>query len=641
MCGICGFYGFEDKPLLKRMMHIIAYRGPDQYGTFRDKNIMLGHQRLKIIDLSVHGKQPMSNEDKTVWIVFNGEIYNYRTLRQSLNKKHKFSSQTDTEVIVHGYEEYGEKIITKLNGDFAFALWDQKRKKLLLARDRVGVKPLYYAFVNDHLLFASEIKALLQYDQLIPEVDYEAINNFFTFRFVPGPRTGFKGIFKLMPGHYLVLQNGEHKIKKYWDISFKEGKRSLQYYTEHLRKLILESVERQLMSDVPLGAFIGGGIDSASIIAVIKQTKPIETFTMGFAHESDKFNEYSHADIVAKHFNTNHHTILVEPDSVRLLPQIVWHLDEPMADPSVVTQYVLAREAKKHVTVVLSGEGGDEVFGGYEQYRLLPKAAAYGKIVPNAIKVPILTMLHTLIPGDTFFLKLRNFASQLQNKPASYIELLSLFDNAEKQLLYSEQLYRHMPNIDSDFALIKQFFSNSYSLLNKMLLTDMKTLLPDNLLMNVDKLGLAHALEGRVPLLDYKLIEFAATIPSKYKLFNGTEKFILKQAMKPLLPQNVVKRKKRRFHVPLDSWYSVYLKDFSEELLLSREFKKLGFFDVKYIKKLLTYQKTLSYNLFLKHNMLTRLYYTRQLWNVIVFAIWHKTFIEGGNLKKIPAKIKI
>ena len=293
MCGICGFYGFEDVSLLKRMMRSLAHRGPDQHGTYRDKNIMLGHQRLNIIDLSSHGRQPMSNEDKTVWISFNGEIYNYQKLRQTLGKKHRFSSQTDTEVIVHGYEEYGEKIISELNGDFAFALWDSKKKKLLLARDRIGVKPLYYTFANNHFLFASEIKALLQYKEVFRELDHEAINNFFTFRFVPGPKTGFKNIFKVLPGHYLVLQNGKLKTKKYWDMSFTEGKSSLQHYSEHLRKMVKESVSRQLMSDVPLGAFIGGGIDSASIIAMMMHTKPIKTFTMGFAHESDKFNEYN------------------------------------------------------------------------------------------------------------------------------------------------------------------------------------------------------------------------------------------------------------------------------------------------------------------------------------------------------------
>jgi asparagine synthase (glutamine-hydrolysing) len=639
MCGICGFYGFEDSSLLNKMMDSISHRGPDQHGTYSDRKVMLGHRRLNIIDLSEKGRQPMSNENGTVWIVFNGEIYNYKELRKELEGKgHHFASGTDTETIVHGYEEFGEDVVLHINGDFAFAIWDQQAKKLFLARDRIGVKPLYYAAISSRFLFASEIKALLQYEELPNEMDYSAVSDFFTFRFVPGDRTGFKDIFKLLPGHSLSLQNGRIKIRKYWDISFSEGTESVDYYAAKLQSTIKSAVESQLMSDVPLGAFIGGGIDSASIIASMADAaqKPIQTFTMGFSHESEKFNEYSYADIVARHFNTEHHRITVEPDSVKLLPEIIWYLDEPMADPSVVTQYVLAREAKKKVTVVLSGEGGDEVFGGYEQYRLLPKAADYSKMVPDPVKRFFLSSLCRMFPNETFFEKLKNFALSLNVKPSSYTELISIFDAAEKKLLFSEKASSKIPEIDSK-RHIEQYFANSYSLINKMLLADIKMLLPNNLLMNVDKLGLAYALEGRVPLLDRSVVEFASSIPSGFKVMNGNEKFILKKAMQHLLPAEIVARKKRRFHVPIDTWYAVYLKDFSTQILNSGEFLRLGLFSPRYMQKLFDYQKSLSYNMLLKRNMLTKLYYARQIWNITVFALWHRIFIENGGAK--PKKI--
>lgn len=518
----------------------------------------------------------------------------------------------------------------KLSGDFAFAIWDAQQKRLMLARDRMGVKPLYYTVLGQTFLFASEIKALLEHEQVPRAIDREALSNYFSFRFVPEERTGFEGIFKLRPGHMLTVQAGKVRIEKYAGLSYKESEQSEEECATQVREHVLGAVQRQLMSDVPLGAYIGGGIDSGAIIAAAAQAtdKPLDTFTLGFAHESDKVNEYGPASQVAEHFQTNHHVIEMQPDAVRELPKIIWHLDEPMADPSVVTQYVLSREAKKKVTVVLSGEGGDEIFGGYEQYRLLPKLQRYSRLVPLPLQLSLLGGLQKLLPNDTFFTKLHNFAASMQDSPMSYLELISVFDRAEKEMLFTQKMNAGIAQ-DTDLAIVRRYFSNSFSLLNKMLLTDTRTLLPNNLLMNVDKLGLAFGLEGRVPLLDSELVSYASSIPSHLKVRGSNEKYILKKAMQPLLPRAVTQRRKQRFHVPLDTWHALYLKEFSKDLLTSREFTSLGLIDPWQLQKLLDYQSRFSYKALLKHHPMTRLYYARQVWTLTVFGLWQRIFMEG------------
>ncbi len=635
MCGICGFYGENDNSLLKRMTEALAHRGPNQTGYFTDKNISLGHKRLSIIDLSAKGKQPMHNEDGTITIVFNGEIYNHKEIKSSLREKHNYTSQTDTESIIHCYEERGEGVLDMLEGDFAFAIWDSRKKKLLLARDRLGVKPLYYCWNDKKFYFASEIKSLLQNSQIKRELDKEAMNQFLSFRYIPGEKTIFKGINKLQPGHSITLHNGISKTRKYWDLTFSEENYSLNYCADMLDKLMKEAIEKQLMSDVPLGAFIGGGIDSSTIIAYMmhKMDRQIKTFTVGFEHEKDSFNEYKPANAISKAFNTDHQEITVGPESVKLLPEVIWHLDEPMADPSAITSYILAREAKKKVTVVLSGEGGDEIFGGYEQYRMMQKADSINRTIPKYLQTALIESSR-LLPDESFFHKLRMFISSIENKPKAYTELITVFDLHERKMLYTNNTQASIKNIDSDFKTVSNYFNNNFSLVNKMLLHDTKTALPENLLMNTDKLGMAHSLEGRVPLLDHKLVEFCATIPTKMKIRGNNEKYILKYAMRKMLPKEAANRKKRRFHVPTDTWFSLYLKDFARDLLTSSEFRRKGIFNPKYIEKLLNYQNTISYNLILKRNMLTKLYYSRQLWSILCLAIWDKTFIDSWTGKK-------
>ena len=368
MCGIFGFYGFEDKKLIKDMCNILGHRGPDNIGYFTDSKLSLGCTRLAIIDLK-KGNQPIFNEDQSICIVFNGEIYNFKLLRQELEKKgHRFSTNSDTEVIVHAYEQFGESCLTHFNGIFAFAIYDSNKKKLFLARDRIGIKPLYYTIINDCLLFASEIKSLLMYETIQRKVNKNAINLYLSFRYVPGSQTLFDGIYKLLPGHYLVFNKKEIKIRKFWNLDSKRVTHDLRFYSENILKLLKDSVEKRLISDVPLGAFISGGLDSSAIVSLISKHMDIKTFSVGFENET-KANELTNAKDVAGFYNTDHYETIVPRDSFKFLPKIIWHLDNLIGDPVIVPNYILSKLARKHVKVILCGEGADELFAGYVHHR--------------------------------------------------------------------------------------------------------------------------------------------------------------------------------------------------------------------------------------------------------------------------------
>jgi len=373
MCGICGIYGFTDRTLIKQMTTSLVHRGPDASGVFVDNSICLGHRRLSIIDLSMRGKQPMFNEDESVAIVFNGEIYNYKELREQLIAcGHKFKSETDTEVIIHGYEEYGLEIASKLNGDFAFAIWDSNIKQLYIARDYAGIKPLYYYIDGKNVLFASEIKSILCYKKVKREVDREALNSFLTFRYVPGEKTLFKGIQKLIPGHYLVVSKEGVKIQKYWDLDLSRTlKKSTVCWAQEIQTSLRDAVDRRLMSDVPLGAFLSGGLDSSFVVGLMKQigVKDVKTFSVGF--ENKKFDETKYARLAAENLGTEHHELYIDSSAVKNLPNVIWHLDEPIADAAAVPTYMLSQFARKKVTVALTGEGADELFAGYSKYKLM------------------------------------------------------------------------------------------------------------------------------------------------------------------------------------------------------------------------------------------------------------------------------
>lgn len=609
----------------------MAYRGPDDSGFFTDNNVGLANQRLSIIDLKT-GHQPVHNEDESIFVTFNGEIYNFKELKVVLEKKgHRFYSKCDTEVIVHAYEEYGEACVNHFNGMFAFALWDSNKKKLLLAKDRVGIKPLYYTLQEGKLIFASEIKSILQYKEFKKEIDYTALNNFFTFRYVPGEKTILKGINRLLPGYILIYKNKQIKISKYWDLSFCPTNEKLDYYTNGLRYLVGDSVKKRLISDVPLGIFLSGGIDSTAILSYANEflDKQVKTFNLSFCDWPD--NELKYTKNASEFFNTNHKEITVTPDIIKLLPKVIWHMDEPVADPTAILNYVLAEKASKSVKVILTGEGADEIFAGYEQYKIMNLAKTYNKIVPKFVQKSLIQGLK-ILPKETFFMKLSNYLSTINNTPKGYVELLSIFDRSEKEFLYSKDLIKKISNLDSDLKSVSCYFKNSYDLLNKMLLSDIKTWLPNNMLIKLDRMSMAHSIEARVPFLDHRIMEFSSKIPSRLKLRGLNEKFILKKAMIKKIPKEILKRKKQRFFVPLDFWFKKDLDYITDNLFLESEFLRKNF-NKGFILKLLDYQKSSSHKTILKHNQLLRLYYPRQIWSLLTFAMWHKIYIENESPK--------
>ncbi|NQU79393.1 asparagine synthase (glutamine-hydrolyzing) [Candidatus Woesearchaeota archaeon] len=612
MCGIVGF-NFEDKDLVRCMADKIAHRGPDAHGYYTDKDISLGHRRLSIIDLSDRGKQPMESHDGRCVIVYNGEVYNYKAIRLELEKKgYTFRSGTDTEVIVNAYQEYGADCVKMLNGIFAFAIWDTQTKKLFLARDRMGIKPLYYHFSDGKLLFASEIKALLEYD--IPRVvDTDAFATFMNFRFVTGHKTMIEGIHKLLPGCTLTFDAGNKdiEIKKYWDVTENVQKGSANHFARKLRKLLSESVEMRLMSDVPLGVYLSGGIDSSAIVGLMKKvTDNIKTFSVGFGDEVD--NEYSQAQLVADHFGTDHHQVSVTEKHLKLLPKMVYHMDEPIGDAATLPTYVISEFAKKKVTVVLAGEGADEQFAGYDRYKMMLYGHRLSQLTPSFMKQRFLNAKF----ANTNLERLRDLvcSSELGEK---YMKAISLFDKKNLSGLgVAENDYVRK-------VVDEKFVNNRMKrMLNKVLYFDQKTLLPDDFFMKADKMTMAHSVEERVPFLDHRIVEFSFTLPPRYKMYGLKEKYILKKAMKGLLPEVIIKRKKRGYNTPMDHWLKGELKGQMEELLAEKNHKLYD--QTKMSSMLTSFQKS-------GKDYKKNWFKSQQLWSMLMFEMWYKQFIAEAR----------
>lgn len=580
MCGIVGFT-WEDKQLIKQMTESIIHRGPDGKGHFTDTGISLGHRRLSIIDLSERGKQPMSNENGTIWITFNGEIYNFKELKKELQQKgHIFISNTDTEVILHGYEEYGKQFVKRLNGMFAFGLWDQNKKELILARDKVGIKPLYYTFTNEGIIFASEIKALLVCHSVTRELNKEAVDRYFALKIVPGKNTMFKGIYRLEPGNMLIYSKGLYSIQKYWDLFLeeKEEKKPAELY-----RLFLKSVDRMLMSDVPLGVYLSGGLDSSAIVGAMKTLHPeneVHTFTMGF---DDLRDEYNYARKVANAFGTTHHELIITfKNMTKALPEVIWHLDEPLANPALVPTHLLSAFAKKNITVALMGQGSDELFAGYNKSILLVSP----KWMPKTIRWR------------------RHRSSEI------------LF--ADRRRMYNKA-YKPLPT----YAEMEAYADKCKNILNKGLIFDIKEILPNFILNEDDKLTMSSAIEGRVPFLDGNIIDFASKLPEYQKINNKNGKFILKQATRRLLPNSVLTDKKRHFYTPIKDWLNTDLLPVAENLLSESEVLKRGIFSNNFVKQL-----------FRKHKTSIRRYkYANQIFALLMFDMWHRTFIEQEKIR--------
>jgi len=640
MCGIVGILTFNgypvEKEVLNRMSQILTHRGPDAEGVYvssdgnphSDISIGLGHRRLSIIDLSPAGKQPMSNEDGSIWLVCNGEIYNFQKLRADLIcKGHLFSSNSDSEVIIHLYEEYGDNCVKKLNGIFAFALWDEKTQKLLLAVDRVGVKPLYYLHDDEKLIFASEIKAILEYPNINREVNLEALHHYLTYLYVPAPNTMFKGIKRLEPSHILTWTRQGVKSDRYWKLDITEELgRPEKYYAENLLNQLKSTIQMEMVADVPVGIFLSGGIDSSAIVAVAAQlsSEPVKTFSIGF--EEEEYNELKYARFVAERYKTEHHEFIVKPNELDLLTKIIWQFDEPFADSSALANYRLAEMASQYVKVALSGAGGDEVFAGYYHYQADKIAAILDKY-PDFIKtfIPkVIDILPISQQKPNIFRRtkrvLENAVYQPEYRHCRYINIYN-FNEEQKFDLYSHELKQHLKDSDSlDFT--KSFFDEAESahFLQRAFYVDLFTYLSNDVLILTDKMSMLHSLEVRVPYLNYKFLEYAFTIPSFLKLKGFEKKYILKKALKELLPKTILKRKKRGFAVPILHWFNRDLKEVFTELFSEKNVKKRGYFNYDYIAMLLK-----QHNDGVNDNSF-------KLWQLLCFELWHRIYIDGSNV---------
>jgi asparagine synthase (glutamine-hydrolysing) len=626
MCGICGVYNaWSGEPiqpaLIERMMTLIHHRGPDDSGAYVDGAVGLGSTRLSIIDL-IGGHQPMCNETGDVWIVFNGEIWNYRTLRKDLmEKEHVFRTHCDTETIVHAYEEYGVECIARLHGMFGLAIWDAKRRRLLLARDRVGKKPLYYARVDGGLIFASEIKAILCHPDVKRQADPQALADFLSVRYVPGPATLFAAIRKVLPGHWLLCENGQIREKCYWDFTFKEtAPLPVDEYVQGVREHVHRAVEERMMADVPVGALLSGGVDSSIVAGTMSHmtSQPVKTFAVGF--DVRGFSELPYAQLVAKHFGTEHHELVVQSsDLSQWWPVLTWHRDEPVSEPSDLGVYLISKLARRHVKVVLTGEGGDELFAGYPKY-VVDWLARYYHILPAALRDQVITSLLDRLPYSMRKVKM---AARVLSQPAPerWMNWFGIFNGRLKEQLLSATT---KASIDCDSSRVfRRWLENNPQRddVSSMLYLDTKIWLPDNLLMKSDKMTMAASLEARVPLLDASLIEYAASIPTNVKIKPFRAKYLFKRAFADFLPEAILTRKKMGFNVPTSTWFRERLPSLMARLLLSDRARSRGFLDDACVARLV------------RDHVEARTDYGNQLFLLASLELWFRVFIDTASLE--------
>ncbi len=634
MCGICGVVGpLADRHLASRMCEVQRHRGPDDSGIYSDPNICLGNTRLSIIGVK-SGKQPIKNEDGTIWITYNGEIYNFRDLRASLQQLgHSFYTDTDTEVIVHCYEEYGTDSVAYLRGMFAFALWDSNSKSILLARDRLGIKPLYYANLGQSFVFASEIKAILSLPGMKREFDPSTLYDYLTFRYVPEPATPFKGIKKLPPGHELVFDARSCKIilKEYWAASDYFNKTSITTIDQavpYLQHLLGKTVKDHLMSEVPLGVYLSGGLDSSTIVALMRQNgiSDIRTFSVSFG---GRFDESEHARRVSSYFATDHQEVNVSENDSLLLPQVAWSLEELVADPASIPMFILSKRAKEDVTVILVGEGGDEVFGGYQWYNILHQATR-ARILPNKLLRSSKSMLRFLPKflldrsfqyasalGREGLVRFGHFIESLDNEAAAFFQIISMMTPEE----VAEGTLSNYHS-SSGLSKVQECFSRVVrDEIAKAQYFDMNNWLP-HLLLRTDKTTMASSIEARVPFLDHKVVEYVASLPSELKVRRTVGKYVLRKLARNMLPRAVLARKKQQFFVPLHEWFSGELGEICKQLLLSDDFRKRKLFRQSRIE-----------SMFRKLDD-SPLYYSRQLWLLLFLEVWLRVFIDSDNLDR-------
>ncbi|TMI22963.1 asparagine synthase (glutamine-hydrolyzing) [Candidatus Bathyarchaeota archaeon] len=625
MCGIVGIVESSGRPVnhswLEAMNGAIRHRGPDDDGFYVNGAVGLGMRRLSIIDVE-GGHQPIHNEDKTVWVVFNGEIYNFREIRESLEKRgHQFQTDSDTETLVHLYEEFGAEGISRLRGMFAYALWDENRERLILARDRIGIKPLYYSFAGGRLLFGSELKSFLAVPAFTPEINPSAIEAYLTYLYIPGPQTVFRGVTELPPAHYLVYEAGKLSLRRYWTIDYRgDHTFSTKEWEDRFLGLFRESVKSHLVSDVPLGAFLSGGIDSSAIVGIMAQesSKPIETFTVGHEGKGSFQDERAYARLIAERFGTHHHEFMVTPDIRDLLPKLVACFDQPFADSSAIPTYYISELTRRHVTVALSGLGGDEIGGGYERYLGMLWIERYRKL-PRFLRQNLIKRLVSSLPdpesGKRWADRLKRFvhSAEMGSVASQYASLITTFSADERRLLLTHDFLEKAENSESPDELLDHLFSsqNADTILHHVMLADLRLYLPNDLLVLTDRVSMYHSLEVRVPFLDHPLVELMARIPTEYKISARGKKTLLRGAFRGLLPGAILNRKKLGFSVPLALWLRTDLQPMMREILSIDEIKRVGFLQYSKVERIIN------------EHLSGRANHENKLWGLINLVYWY------------------
>jgi len=627
MCGICGIYHTArdrevDPGALKKMNQAIIHRGPDDDGYCLKDGVGLAMRRLSIIDVAA-GQQPIYNEDRSAVIVYNGEVYNHVELRRELEAHgHVFRTRADTEAILHAYEEYGEECPAHLNGMFAFAIWDRRRRRLFIARDRMGVKPLYYHFDGRRLLFGSELKSILAVADVPREIDAEALDAFLTFEYIPAPKSIFRGIHKLPSAHWLSLEQDRLTVQRYWRLQYRATARSEEEQAEQLVELLRDAVKIRLMSEVPLGAFLSGGLDSSSIVAMMAQTSQhgVKTFSIGF--DDTTYNELPYARRIAREFNTEHHEEIITPDALRLTEKIIHQLDEPFGDFSVFPTYMVSEMARKYVTVVLSGDGGDELLAGYDtyiadrtarRYQRLPAWLRRRGIEPLVASLPPTDKKKGLVNKSRRFIEGARLPAGLQ-----HVRWMIFMQQAEKRRLYAPALRQALQGYNP-YGFIEEKFAecDSPHALDQQEYVDLMTYLVDDILVKVDRMSMAVSLEARTPFLDYRFVEFCASLPPAARLRGSQTKYLLKRAMKGILPEEILQRRKEGFSIPIKHWIKEELDPLLREFLSPATVRQTGYFDEDYILQLLTEHRSGREN------------HSHRLWALLMFHMWHRQYMKG------------
>jgi len=638
LCGITGAIWTDprlaiDQPLLQRMTDVLRHRGPDDGGFYSSQyqldppyeavpGVALGFRRLSIIDVA-GGHQPMSNEDDSVWVIFNGEIYNFPELRnRAEGSGHKFRTRSDTETIVHLYEDEGLDCFRHLNGMFAIAIWDARMRRLVLGRDRLGQKPLVYHRQSGRLAFASELKSLLEIPDIPRDIDPGAIDEYLTYQYVPHPNTIFRGISKLPPGHFAVYRDGNLSVQPYWEPDFNFERTIGQAEAiDRLRTTLESSVTIRLQSEVPLGAFLSGGVDSSLIVALAqkKTEEPLRTFSIGFPVK--EYDETSYARLVADHLKTNHQEFQVTPDGVEILPKLVWHYDEPFADSSAIPTWYVSEMTRQHVTVALSGDGGDELFAGYPRYKAVALGARLDRLWPlrGVFGAKIWQSLPSSTRQKSTLRRFKRFCEVLRTPPLRrYLDWIGIFNEAARATIYTDDFVGQLPNSDPAMFLQSALSrAERRDPVTGFCLTDLTTYLPCDLMTKVDIASMAHALECRQPFLDYRMVELAASLPIGMKFRRGRGKRLLRAAFGDLLPREIWNRRKMGFGVPLEHWFRNELRDLTHDVLLGDVARSRGYFRPEVVEEMVESHTSGRFN------------HCYRLWSLLVLELWLQRWCDG------------